>query len=135
MPPGPDGIPARMLKGFGRAITVPLEIMWRYFEEGVAPSCYKLSLVTLLHKKGDRVMTGNCRPVSLTSQIVKVFERVLKNILVDFLEVNALITGSQYGFRAARSTLSQLLAHISCATGLRVWTVIVSTCIGSQHGL
>ena len=78
----------------------------------VVPSYYKLFLVTHLHKKGDKASPGNYRPVSLTSHVVKVFERVLKKKLVDFLEVNALISGSQHGFRAGRSTLSQLLAHV-----------------------
>merc|ERR1719318_2180925 len=50
--------------------------MWRRsLDGGVVPSYYKLSLVTPLHKKGDKVLPGNYRPVSLTSYIVKVFER------------------------------------------------------------
>ena len=81
--PGPDGVPARLLKGCAQAIAIPLELMWRRsLDEGVVPSYYKLSLVTPLHKKGDRVLPGNYRPVSLTSHIVKVFERVLKKKLV-----------------------------------------------------
>ena len=67
--------------------------------------------MTPLHQKGDKDLPGS-RPVR-TSHIVKIFGRVLKKKLVDSLEVNALIAGSQHGFRACRSTLSQLLAHIN----------------------
>ena len=61
-----DGVPARLLKGCAQAIAIPLELMWRrYLDEGVVPSYYKLSLVTPLNKKRDRVLSGNYRPMSL----------------------------------------------------------------------
>ena len=74
---GPDSIPTQLLKGCAKAIAVPLESMWwkRSLEE-VVPSYYILSLVTPLHKKGDKGLQGNYRPVSLTLHIVKVLERI-----------------------------------------------------------
>ena len=53
-----------------------------------------------------QALPENCSLVSFTSGIVKVFKRFLKKKLVDFLEVNALVTGSQHRLRAGRSTLS-----------------------------
>ena len=111
--PGPDGVPAVLLKNCSQALAGPLTSMWKWsFREGVVPAYYKMSLVTPLHKKGDKITPGNYRPVSLTSHIVKVFERVLKKILVKFLETNSLISSNQHGFRSGRSTLTQLLAHV-----------------------
>ena len=111
--PGPDGVPAVLLKNCSQALAGPLTSMWkRSFREGVVPAFYKMSLVSPLHKKGDKITPGNYRPVSLTSHIVKVFERVLKKILVRFLETNSLISSNQHGFRSGRSTLTQLLAHV-----------------------
>ena len=110
---GPDGVPAVLLKSCSQALAGPLTSMWKWsFREGVVPAFYKMSLVTPLHKKGDKITPGNYRPVSLTSHIVKVFERVLKKILVKFLEINFLISSNQHGFRSGRSTLTQLLAHV-----------------------
>ena len=110
---GPDGVPAVLLKSCSQALAGPLASMWRRsFREGVVPTFYKMSLVSPLHKKGDKITPGNYRPVSLTSHIVKVFERVLKKILVNFLESNFLISSNQHGFRSGRSTLTQLLAHV-----------------------
>ena len=110
---GPDGVPAVLLKNCSQALAGPLASMWRRsFREGVVPTFYKMSLVSPLHKKGDKITPGNYRPVSLTSHIVKVFERVLKKILIKFLETNLLISSNQHGFRSGRSTLTQLLAHV-----------------------
>ena len=48
---------------------------------------------------------------ALTSQIIKVFEKVVRNHLVNFLHENNLFNPNQHGFRIGRSCLSQLLAH------------------------
>ena len=112
--PGPDGVPAQLLKRCKQAISAPLASMWRRsLEAGVVPSFYKLSLVTPLHKKENKITPGNYRPVSLTSHIVKVFERVIKRKLVNYLEWNKFISPNQHGFRSGRSTLTQLLAHVN----------------------
>ena len=104
---GPDGVPAVLLKNCSQALAGPLASMWRRsFREGVVPAFYKMSLVSPLHKKGDKITPGNYRPVSLTSHIVK-------KILIKFLETNLLISSNQHGFRSGRSTLTQLLAHVN----------------------
>lgn len=64
-------------------------------------------LITFLKKcKGT-----SYRPVSLTSHIVKTYERVVKKYLQNFLEFNMKINQAQHGFREKRSCLSQLLEH------------------------
>ena len=55
--------------------------------------------------------TASYRPVSLTSHLVKTFERALKKILQNHLEVTLAFNDQQHGFRAKRSCLSQLLNH------------------------
>jgi len=50
----------------------------------------------------------NYRPVSLTSQVGKVMERVIKREVVEYLEKEMLLGDSQHGFRAGRSCLSNL---------------------------
>ena len=64
-----------------------------------------------LHKKDSRAIAANYRPISLTSHVVKVFERVVRKKMVDYLELNDLICGKQHGFRSGRSCLTQLLHH------------------------
>ena len=52
---------------------------------------------------------ANYRPISLTSCVGKVVERVLNNRLSAYLEANNLLLKQQSGFRANRSTTDNLL--------------------------
>ena len=86
--------------------------MWNTsLESGVVPSYYKVSYVAPLYKKGSHALASNYRPVSLTSHIIKLFERVLRKRLVHHLESNSLLCNNQHGFRSGRSCLTQLLSH------------------------
>ena len=66
-------------------------------------------IICPVHKGGSRGIPKNYRPVALTSHIVKVFERVVRKSLVAHLEKNMYFPDGQHGFRAMRSTLTQLL--------------------------
>jgi len=52
---------------------------------------------------------ANYRPVSLISQIGKIFERIVKAKIMTFLETNRLICNSQHRFRSKRSCLTNVL--------------------------
>ena len=54
-------------------------------------------------------MAANYRPVSLTSQICKVFEAVVHDEIVEFLDKHKLIRDSQHSFRKGRSCVTNLL--------------------------
>merc|ERR1712121_440477 len=60
---------------------------------------------------GSRMNPENYRPVSLTSHIMKVFERVVKVNLIEHLGKHGLINKGQHGFVEGRSTQTQLLEH------------------------
>ena len=60
-------------------------------------------------KKGDRHDAANYRPVSLTSVVSKVMERMLKAAVMDFALGNHLISPAQHGFLPHRSCLTNLL--------------------------
>ena len=75
------------------------------------PSDLLLVLICPVHKGGSRGLPKNYRPVALTSHLVKVFERVVRKALVKHLEENGLLPDGQHGFRALRSTLTQLLSY------------------------
>jgi len=50
--------------------------------------------------------------VCLTSQICKLFEAIVKDNMVEFLETHKLLSDTQHGFRKGRSCLSSLLAFL-----------------------
>ena len=109
---GADGVPAALLKYCRQELKTPLYMLWRTsLDSGVIPTDLLLVLISPVHKGGSRGMPKNYRPVALTSHIVKVFERVLRHALVSHLEKNNLLPDGQHGFRAMRSTLTQLLSY------------------------
>ena len=81
------------------------------FKNSEIPSSMKLGIITPIHKGGSRSDPKNYRPVSLTSHIIKIFERITVKKLVEYLERNNLLNNGQHGFRKKRSCLSQLLEH------------------------
>ena len=85
-------------------------------EEGIVPLEWKESNIIPLFKKGSRNKSENYRPVSLTSVICKLLERLIKDHLVDFLVKNKLINPSQYGFLKARSCLTNMLCFLEDVT-------------------
>ena len=107
-----NGIPAYIFKKCKNALALPLKLFWeKSFNAGIIPSDYKLQQIIPLHKKGAKTDAANYRPVSLTSHVIKIFERVLRTKLCEYLEVNGIIKSNQHGFRKNRSCLTQLLSH------------------------
>ena len=110
--PGPDGIPAILLKRCASSLSVPIHLLWsESIYTGIVPSFYKTGYVTPLFKKGSRCDAANYRPVTLTSHVVKVYERVVRKHMVQHLETNNLLSDKQHGFRSNRSCLTQMLDH------------------------
>ena len=63
-------------------------------------------------KSGNRNTATIYRPVSLTSQVCKVFEAIVRDQVVKFLEDNKLIRNSQYGFRKGSLCSTNLLLFL-----------------------
>ena len=84
-------------------------------DHGYVPDFYKMSHIFPLHKKDSKSIAANYRPVSLTSHVVKVFERVIRKKIVHHLDSNDLVCSIQQGFRSGRSCLTQLLYHFDDA--------------------
>ena len=111
---GPDGIPAIFLLNTRDSIKLPLQIILRRsLDEGDIHDVFKLAYVTPIHKGGSKMNPANYRPVSLTSHVMKVFERVIKTPIIEHLEREELVKPNQHGFVSGRSTQSQLLQHYS----------------------
>ena len=53
--------------------------------------------VTPIFKKGSKKKVENCRPISLTSNICKIMEKIITKELVEHLKNNQLINNSQHG--------------------------------------
>ncbi|BHF76966.1 hypothetical protein SprV_0502006700 [Sparganum proliferum] len=66
--PGPDEIPAKILKELAGELSKPLSMLFdTSFETGYLPPDWKSAWITPLYKGGSGVFANNYRPVSLTS--------------------------------------------------------------------
>ena len=81
----------------------------RSLREGQLPKAWKHSVVIPIFKKGLRLDPLNYRPVSLTSVTCKRLERVLSDVIYDYLDSTSLLSSHQFGFRPGHSTAEQLL--------------------------
>ena len=110
--PGPDGVPTIILKRGKMPISRMLfNIMESSVNTGVIPQILKSAFITPVHKGGSMAEPSNFRPISLTSHVIKTFERVQRRGIVNFLELYRKMDPNQHGSREGRSTLSQLLEH------------------------
>ena len=70
----------RMLKLCGDFILKPLEIIFKnYLKQGINPNEWKKANVVPIHKKNDKQILSNYRPVSLLPVYSKIFERLMYN--------------------------------------------------------
>ena len=84
--PGVDGIPLKLLMETVEQISIPLARVFNLsLKQGVVPFEWKEANIISLFKKGSRNKSKNYRPVSLTSVICKLLERLIKYHMVDFL--------------------------------------------------
>ena len=110
---GPDEIHPRVLKELVEHVSFPLYcIMRQSIDEGTLPDIWKVAHVTPLFKKGNKLLAENYRPVSLTSQVCKICEKLIRHKIVNFMEDNNILCDHQHGFRKARSCLTNLLCSL-----------------------
>ena len=110
---GPDGMHPHLLKETADTIKAPLCLIFRdTLQSEQIPDDWRKANVTPIFKKGDRNDPANYRPVSLTSQVCKIMESIIKEVLFDHLTENNLLSDKQHGFRQGRSCLSNLLSTL-----------------------
>lgn len=113
---GPQSIPTRILKNITPVFSKILSnIINECMVNGTFPSCLKGAIVIPIHKKDSKVITGNYRPISLLSNISKIFEKILHKRLYSFLDQQSIIYQKQYGFRKAHSTNHAITETIRAA--------------------
>ena len=110
---GPFSIPTKILKEFSNILSPTLAIIInKSIMEGVFPKLLKDALVCPIFKKSDKTKCANYRPISLLSNLSKVFERIMYNRIEHFLDENNILYDLQFGFRKKHSTNHALLSII-----------------------
>ena len=105
---GPDGIDGYVLKRCCTSISIPLSILFsKSYNTGIIPQEWKNANVVPIHKKSDKSCVENYRPISLTSLIMKIFEKCIRNKLHDICLDK--ITAKQHGFLPSKSCTTQMI--------------------------
>ena len=107
--PGPDEIHGHFLKNCSSSLSKPLSILFRKsYETSIIPSEWKLANVVPIHKKGSKVDVNNYRPISLISIIMKTYEKIIREELLN--RCGHLIDDRQHGFMNKKSCCTQLVS-------------------------
>ena len=88
---GPDNVNVNVLRqclDFG----LPLYMLFaKSITMGLTPQDWRDGNISPLFKKGSHSKSNNYRPVSLTSQVVKILERIIYQHILDTLKANGTI--------------------------------------------
>ena len=82
------------------------------------PLQWKLANVSPIFKKGSRSSPENYRPVSLTSILSKLLEKIVSKQILEHLKANNILPKQQHGFLKGKSTSTNLLEAINVWTDL-----------------
>ena len=109
--PGPDQIHGKILKNCAAALCLPLTLLFQSsFYTCNIPNDWKTANVVPVYKKGSKNSVQNYWPISLTSLIMKVYEKVIATELLN--RVSDKINPRQHGFLPLKSCESQLLPFV-----------------------
>jgi hypothetical protein len=105
-----DGIPPIVFKRCAGVLAQPLtHLLNMSLIEGNIPEMWRHIIIYSTHKKGNKKIVTNYRPIGLTSIPSKICERIVRDQLLEFLHQQGLNSDKQHGFRNRRSTVTLLL--------------------------
>ena len=107
-------MPYKSLKDISDIIAPLLcELINRSISSGTFPTCLEVANVIPIPKEGDLLELCNHRPISLLPDFSKLFEKVIHFQLSNYFEVEGIISRSQYGFRAGKSTIQAITSQLN----------------------
>ena len=109
---GPHSIPPKVLHLIKNDISVLLAKLFNLsFSDGIFPDILKLAKVIPVFKnKGSTLECSNYRPISLLSNVEKIFEKIIYKRTYSFLNRNNVLYNYQFGFRRSFSTSHALMS-------------------------
>ena len=113
--PGPDGIPARVLKHCAEVLATPLSMLFnRSLGESRVPGGSKLATITPIFKKGDALTPITTDRWHYSQSSPRLWS-VLDDLIRQYLSERQLMLLHQHGFVRGRSSLTNPLhCHEEC---------------------
>ena len=108
---GPDQFPAMLLKTCKKELRKPILILWKQsLTNNDIAAIFKHAIThPALKPNSESYLPKSYRPISLTSHIIKIFEKIIRKAIVKHLSDNNLLPANQHGFVKGSSTVSQLI--------------------------
>ena len=107
---GPASFPTNFLKLFKDELSKPISLLANVsLHTLMFPNILKTANVTPIFKNDDPALCNNYRPISLLSNISKIFEKIIHARLSVFLSTNNILNEKQFGFRNQHSTNHDLI--------------------------
>ena len=107
---GYDDISIKMIKICDKSLLKPLIILFENSTKSSHyPDIWKRSNIIPVHKKNDKQLVKNYRPISLLPIFRKNFEKIIFNKIYYFVMEENLLNPNQSGFRASDSCINQIL--------------------------
>ena len=108
---GHDDVSVRILKLSCPSITKPLLIIFHNFLKfWTFASDWKKGNVFSVHKKDNKQIVNNHRPISLPPVYSKVFEKLVFDAIFEILIENNLLNSTQSGFKPNDFCVNQLIS-------------------------
>ena len=76
---------------------------------GLFPDCLKIAKVIPIFKEGDESDPSKYRPISLLPVVSKIFEKIISNRIIVFLNKEKVLNENQFGVRQNGSTIDALV--------------------------
>lgn len=115
---GNDEIPTKIIKASIFNILSPLtHIINRSLMTGMIPNQLKIARIIPIYKTSDHKLLKNYRPISLLPSLSKIYEKVMSNKIMSYLNSQNILYKHQYGFKPKCSTIHPILHLLDkCAT-------------------
>ena len=110
----PDGFPGVFWTSLFTSLSIPLSIIFNQsYNTGHLPAVWKLSHVSLIHKKGIKSNFKNYRPVALTFIPCRVMEAIVRDCIMLHVTNNNILSENRHGFLKDHSTGLQILEFLN----------------------
>lgn len=107
---GFDEVSTKLLKSVIDYIADPLcKIINMCIENAIFPDKMKIAKVCPIYKSGAKNEFTNYRPISILPSFSKIFERIISNRILSYVEKYGILAKSQFGFRKKHSTYMAMM--------------------------
>jgi hypothetical protein len=107
---GPDDISSLFIRNGGSQLFHALHMFFHIcYQHGLLPSLFThANIIALYKQQGNMNDPNNYRPISITSVVIRLLERLMLPTLLSFMKQQGIPSPEQFGFTKSRCTLDSI---------------------------